>query len=352
MAHMGRIAVLFVAVVLAAATQSAGFAAKRTWDRGADADTGDGIKNQAPKWSEQVAAIWNSPCNIVPDSSPDDMISKCTAEIDSGDDNRKDLAWYYWIRGTAYSEKGDHERAIKDFEESGRLDPSGGGKSYADEERKEMASGASMDPSAIAAAASDDPEEQEQLRREMEEELGQTSGDGKRCKATRKSGTRGTGDLVGYGDTREEAIAATHDDCLRYGCDVPKVVCNDDQVATGPITALRDPGECLDWSPRAVRENYWRLTNKCDRPIWVIVIHNGMWYGTNHEKLDANEEEVEGEMGGVTTFAANDQFAVCYADQPGFSLQRCVDASAGGHVQEMCENGDGQDYACSAHSDD
>ena len=52
------------------------------------------------------------------------MIGGCTAVIRSGQWQGKDLAWAYHNRGVTYADLGEYRRAIEDFGQALRLDPS------------------------------------------------------------------------------------------------------------------------------------------------------------------------------------------------------------------------------------
>jgi tetratricopeptide (TPR) repeat protein len=54
---------------------------------------------------------------------PDVKITGCTALIQAGQDTTENLSAIYNNRGTAYDDKGDYDRAIKDFNEAIHLDP-------------------------------------------------------------------------------------------------------------------------------------------------------------------------------------------------------------------------------------
>jgi tetratricopeptide (TPR) repeat protein len=56
-------------------------------------------------------------------ANPDTRIAGCTALIQSGLIKTGNLSTIYNNRGTAYSSKGDHDRAIQDFNEAIRLNP-------------------------------------------------------------------------------------------------------------------------------------------------------------------------------------------------------------------------------------
>ena len=53
----------------------------------------------------------------------DETISACTTAINSGRWHGSELAWAHTNRGVAYRAKGDHDRAIADYDEAIRLDP-------------------------------------------------------------------------------------------------------------------------------------------------------------------------------------------------------------------------------------
>lgn len=54
--------------------------------------------------------------------TPDNRVAACTALIQAGQDTGETLSVIYYNRGGAYSIKGDHDRAILDFNEAIRLD--------------------------------------------------------------------------------------------------------------------------------------------------------------------------------------------------------------------------------------
>jgi tetratricopeptide (TPR) repeat protein len=56
-------------------------------------------------------------------ASPDQMISGCTAEIQSGKRKGAVLSAAFHNRGAGYANKGDYARAIQDFDQAIRLDP-------------------------------------------------------------------------------------------------------------------------------------------------------------------------------------------------------------------------------------
>ncbi len=62
-------------------------------------------------------------CNGADRTSPDPQIEGCTALIESGKETQKTLAIAYNNRGNAYTGKGEYDRAIKDFDESIKLNP-------------------------------------------------------------------------------------------------------------------------------------------------------------------------------------------------------------------------------------
>jgi tetratricopeptide (TPR) repeat protein len=51
------------------------------------------------------------------------VISGCTTVIQSGRENTENLAVAFNNRGNAYSDKGDLERAIQDYDQAIRLNP-------------------------------------------------------------------------------------------------------------------------------------------------------------------------------------------------------------------------------------
>lgn len=57
------------------------------------------------------------------DTDPNLIIDGCTAIIDSGEWEGKDLAWAYSRRGVVYANLGEYARAIEDFDAAIRLDP-------------------------------------------------------------------------------------------------------------------------------------------------------------------------------------------------------------------------------------
>ena len=57
------------------------------------------------------------------DGAPDQRISGCTAVIQSGSLADRSLAPAFNNRGIAYADKGQHDRAIQDFDQAIRLDP-------------------------------------------------------------------------------------------------------------------------------------------------------------------------------------------------------------------------------------
>lgn len=56
-------------------------------------------------------------------ATPDAQVASCTRVIDSGQWSGTELAWAYSNRGNVYLGKGDLARAIKDFDEAIKLDP-------------------------------------------------------------------------------------------------------------------------------------------------------------------------------------------------------------------------------------
>jgi len=57
------------------------------------------------------------------DIDGDVRIGGCTAAIQSGRWQGKDLAWAFTNRGAAYDKKGQYDRAIEDLDQAIRLDP-------------------------------------------------------------------------------------------------------------------------------------------------------------------------------------------------------------------------------------
>ena len=62
-------------------------------------------------------------CNGVDRTSPEPQIAGCTALIDSGEETALVMAIAHNNRGNAYLAKGEHDRAIRDYNEAIRLDP-------------------------------------------------------------------------------------------------------------------------------------------------------------------------------------------------------------------------------------
>src|ERR1700680_3645239 len=62
-------------------------------------------------------------CNGKAGATPDLQISGCTALIESGKYNGKDLAYAFHNRGNAYQSKGQYDRAIQDYDQAIRLNP-------------------------------------------------------------------------------------------------------------------------------------------------------------------------------------------------------------------------------------
>ena len=61
-------------------------------------------------------------CNGIDRTSPELQIDGCTAVIDSGE-RTPAAAIAYNNRGDAYAEKGDYDRAVQDFDQSIKLNP-------------------------------------------------------------------------------------------------------------------------------------------------------------------------------------------------------------------------------------
>ena len=62
-------------------------------------------------------------CDIKGGAKPDEVISSCTAVIQSGQETGRDLAAAFTIRGRAYRAKSDYDRAIADYTEAIRIEP-------------------------------------------------------------------------------------------------------------------------------------------------------------------------------------------------------------------------------------
>ena len=62
-------------------------------------------------------------CQIESDAKPDEVISSCTAVIQSGRETGRDLASAFTIRGRGYRAKGDYDHAIADYTEAIRIEP-------------------------------------------------------------------------------------------------------------------------------------------------------------------------------------------------------------------------------------
>jgi len=62
-------------------------------------------------------------CDIKGGAKPDEVISSCTAVIQSGQETGRNLAAALTIRGRAYRAKGDYDHAIADYTEAIRIEP-------------------------------------------------------------------------------------------------------------------------------------------------------------------------------------------------------------------------------------
>jgi tetratricopeptide (TPR) repeat protein len=62
-------------------------------------------------------------CDIKGGAKPDEVISSCTAVIQSGQETGTNLAAAFTIRGRAYRAKGDYDNAIADYTEAIRIEP-------------------------------------------------------------------------------------------------------------------------------------------------------------------------------------------------------------------------------------
>jgi tetratricopeptide (TPR) repeat protein len=70
------------------------------------------VQERSPDWTQCEDAF-----------SPDVEIGGCTAVIQSSRETAADRATAYHLRGVAYRDKGDMDRAIADFSEAIRLNP-------------------------------------------------------------------------------------------------------------------------------------------------------------------------------------------------------------------------------------
>ncbi len=62
-------------------------------------------------------------CDIKARAMPDQIISSCTAVIESGRETGRNLAAAYTIRGRAYRTKGDYDHAVVDYTEAIKIEP-------------------------------------------------------------------------------------------------------------------------------------------------------------------------------------------------------------------------------------
>ena len=62
-------------------------------------------------------------CDIKGGAKPDEVISSCTAVIQSGQETGINLAAAFTIRGRTYRAKGDYDHAIADYTEAIRIEP-------------------------------------------------------------------------------------------------------------------------------------------------------------------------------------------------------------------------------------
>jgi len=62
-------------------------------------------------------------CDIKGGAKPDEVISSCTAVIQSGQETGRNLAAAFTVRGRAYRAKGDYDHAIADYTEAIRIEP-------------------------------------------------------------------------------------------------------------------------------------------------------------------------------------------------------------------------------------
>src|SRR5271169_5590295 len=56
-------------------------------------------------------------------NNPDLMVDACTALIQSGQETTENLAIAYNSRGNAYTDKGQYDRAVQDYDQAIKLSP-------------------------------------------------------------------------------------------------------------------------------------------------------------------------------------------------------------------------------------
>jgi lipoprotein NlpI len=79
-----------------------------------------GVLPAAPAFA-QASREWRS-CTGENNASAEQRISSCTAVIQSGRQTPHIPALAFYLRGTAYVQIGQHDRAIQDFDQTLRLD--------------------------------------------------------------------------------------------------------------------------------------------------------------------------------------------------------------------------------------
>jgi tetratricopeptide (TPR) repeat protein len=72
--------------------------------------------------AQELSQEWRW-CAGLNGASADLVISGCTTVIQSGRENTKNLAGAFYNRGNAYSDKGELDRAIRDYDQAIRLNP-------------------------------------------------------------------------------------------------------------------------------------------------------------------------------------------------------------------------------------
>ena len=72
--------------------------------------------------SAQLSPLWQG-CTGNPDIDWDQQLKNCTALIQSGTEQKENLAIAFYNRALAYESKDDYVRAIADYDEALRLNP-------------------------------------------------------------------------------------------------------------------------------------------------------------------------------------------------------------------------------------
>jgi tetratricopeptide (TPR) repeat protein len=70
----------------------------------------------------QLSPLWQG-CTGNPDIDWDQQLKNCTALIQSGTEQKENLAIAFYNRALAYESKDDYVRAIADYDEAIRLNP-------------------------------------------------------------------------------------------------------------------------------------------------------------------------------------------------------------------------------------